>query len=202
MKLKIDTNIVKNYSSIAAGVLIGLGVIINTTSINPWFGATLFSFGLLTIIALALPLYTGRIGFLRKEDNLFSILICNLIGVIITVYAYILANPDFENALEQTSSIKFSKGYFQILICGIFCGMLIHFAVKVKQPIITIMAIVIFISIGAEHCIADFPFLIANFSFTNLIKFLLVILGNSIGAILIEQLTKGESNEICKYNKE
>lgn len=67
--------------------------------------------------------------------------------------------------------------------------MLIHFAVKSKKQVITSMAVMIFILIGAEHCIADMPYLVANFSFINTIKFLLVVLGNSVGAIFIELLT-------------
>ena len=48
-----------------AGFLIGLGVIINTLAANPVLGAFLFSFGLLTIIDLQIPLYTGQIGFIK-----------------------------------------------------------------------------------------------------------------------------------------
>ena len=47
----------------------------------------------------------------------------------------------------------------------------------------------IFILIGAEHCIADFPYLLFNFSIINIIKFISIIIGNSIGAILIERLS-------------
>jgi len=46
-----------------AGFLIGLGVIINTLAANSILGAFLFSFGLLTIIELKLPLFTGQVGF-------------------------------------------------------------------------------------------------------------------------------------------
>jgi formate/nitrite transporter FocA (FNT family) len=52
--------------SIIAGFLIGIGVIINTIATIPFLGALLFSFGLLVIIQLQLPLYTGKIGFLGK----------------------------------------------------------------------------------------------------------------------------------------
>ena len=68
--------------------------------------------------------------------------------------------------------------------------MLIHFAVKNKQTILTIFAVMIFILIGAEHCVADFPYLLFNFSFINVIKLFAIIIGNSIGAILIERLSK------------
>ena len=70
--------------------------------------------------------------------------------------------------------------------------MLIHFAVKVKKPYITAIAVTIFILIGAEHCVADFPYLIVNLSFVNICKLFLVILGNSIGAILIEKVIQNE----------
>lgn len=52
--------------SILAGILIGLGVIINLQSANPIIEALLFSFGLLTIINMQLNLYTGKIGYLNK----------------------------------------------------------------------------------------------------------------------------------------
>ena len=38
------------FNALAAGFLIGLGVIINTLAPDPVLGAILFSFGLLTII--------------------------------------------------------------------------------------------------------------------------------------------------------
>ena len=63
-------------NAVVAGFLIGLGVIINTLAANPVLGAILFSFGLLTIIQLQIPLYTGQIGFIKekKKIDLFLIL--------------------------------------------------------------------------------------------------------------------------------
>ena len=54
------------------------------------------------------------------------------------------------------------------------------------------MAVIIFILIGAEHCIADFPYLITVSNLTNVFKFILIIIGNSIGAIFIEKMIKNE----------
>ncbi len=175
----------KSFNSIIAGLLIGLGVIINTQPQPQILGAFLFSFGLLTIIHLKLPLYTGKVGFL--QDNLFLILLFNLIGIGLTFGAYCIANPGFYKALAAIAAVKFEKTYLQMLFGGIFCGMLIHFAVKCKVSYLTSMAVIIFILIGAEHCIADFPYLLTALSFSNIGKFCMVILGNSIGAILIER---------------
>lgn len=53
-----------------------------------------------------------------------------------------------------------------------------------KNVVITIFCIMIFILSGYKHCIADFPYVLINFN----IKFLCIILGNSLGAILIRKL--------------
>ena len=189
MKSKIDTNTVKNCNgnAIIAGLLIGLGVIINTQTKPPILGALLFSFGLLTIIHLKLPLYTGKIGYLKGKLGL--ILLFNLIGIGITVAAYCLCNFQFYELIHAAAEVKFAKTYLQMLLGGLFCGMLIHFAVKCKVPYLTSMAVIIFILIGAEHCIADFPFLILDFNFVNLLKLISIVLGNSIGAMIINFLS-------------
>ena len=190
MKLKKDINIAKDSNALIAGLLIGLGVIINVQTEPAILGALLFSFGLLTIIQLKLPLYTGRIGFL--SPRLVFILLWNLIGVGFITILYFYSNPDFYNLLLEASINKFDKSYLHFLIGGIFCGILIHFAVKCKVSYLTSMAVIIFILIGAEHCIADFPYLLINFSFINIIKLILVIIGNSIGAIFIERMVTNE----------
>jgi len=177
-----------------AGFLIGLGVIINTLAANPVLGAIFFSFGLLTIIDLQIPLFTGQIGFIKDKDkiDLLNILFYNLIGILICVGLFIIKDPVFRETIIEKANIKFNKNLFQIFIDGFYCGTLIHFAVKCKKQLLTLMAVAIFILIGAEHCIADFPYLIMNPSLINIIKFLLVIIGNSCGAILIENILKKE----------
>ena len=81
-----------------------------------------------------------------------------------------------------------------MLCCGILCGMLIHFAVKCKEMLITVLAVMIFILIGAEHCIADFPYLVMHWSIDSFLKFLCIVVGNSCGAILIENMLKKKGN--------
>lgn len=179
--------------SLLAGILIGLGVIINTQTQVPIIGPMLFSFGLLTIINMQLNLYTGKIGFVQKLKDapfLLTVLIFNLIGIAATVGLYTLATSSFIPLISAAAAIKFSKSIITLFINAIFCGMLIHFAVKNKIHLFTVFAIMIFILIGAEHCIADFPYLLFNFSFMNLLKFIFIIIGNSLGSILIEWLCK------------
>lgn len=173
--------------SILAGILIGLGVIINLTMQNSIYGALFFSFGLITIINMQLSLYTGKVGFLAK--NLSIILLGNFIGVAATIGLYALGNQNFGGLISQAAALKFSKSFLTLFINAFFCGMLIHFAVKNKYLPITIFAVIIFILIKAEHCIADFPYLIFSFSNLNVLKFASIILGNSLGAIMIERLS-------------
>jgi len=173
-----------------------MGVIINTLSNIPELGALFFSFGLLTIIELGLPLFTGKIGFynLSKEQtkNLGIILIGNLLGILLCIFVYDFANPEFFTILQTKAEMKFTKDWLQLAAAGMCCGALIHFAVKAKNYIITILAIVIFILIGAEHCIADFAYLLMTTDPVNLLKFLVIVMGNSLGAIIIENLLNKE----------
>ena len=178
--------------SILAGILIGLGVIINLQSEIPAVGACLFSFGLLVIIHMQLNLYTGKIGFFTEFHEwkfLITVLIFNCIAIAATISLYAIGNQNFVNIIYAAAAAKFSKSILTLFINACFCGALIHFAVKNKVIIFTIFAIMIFILIGAEHCIADFPYLLFNFSIINIIKFISIIIGNSIGAILIERLS-------------
>ena len=100
----IDTNTVINYkSSFVAGILIGIGVIINTVAPVPVVGPLLFSFGLITIIELQLQLYTGKIGF-GFNINLIKVLLGNFIGIGITIGLYILSNPSFYQLLQVSCS--------------------------------------------------------------------------------------------------
>lgn len=179
--------------SILAGILIGLGVLINSQSECSALGALLFSFGLLTIIQMQLYLYTGKIGYfsgLHDIQFLFTVLIFNCVGIAMTIGLYTLGNQNFISIISAAAAIKFSKNILTLFINGFFCGILIHFAVKNKITILTIFAVMIFILIGAEHCIADFPYLLFNFSPISLLKFISIVIGNSLGAILIERLSK------------
>lgn len=56
-----------NNTPMLSGILIGIGVIINTLSSNKYIGAMLFSFALLSIIKLDLQLYTGQIGYIINK---------------------------------------------------------------------------------------------------------------------------------------
>lgn len=181
--------------AVVSGLLIGIGVVINLLAGNKYIGALLFSFALLTIIHNGIPLYTGRIGFIRenKITNLLLILLFNLIGVIIPVLMIVACKPEVRESVVAASEAKFSYEFWQLFLLGALCGVMMLVAVYSKKEIITVFCIMIFILSGFEHCIADFPFLVLNFSWMNLLKFLCIVLGNSAGSIATYELIRKKS---------
>ena len=178
-----------NRTAILSGILIGIGVIINTFSQNKYIGAMLFAFALLTIIKLQLQLFTGQIGyFTEKRFNLKEyalMLLFNFAGVALCTFLALMTKSDTDyNLMIEISNQKFARSYVELLICGLLCGAFMLIAVYAKDTVIVVFCIMIFILSGYEHCVADFPFLLLNLSVENLIKFLLIVLGNSVGSIL------------------
>lgn len=180
--------------SILSGILIGIGNAIYMTLDNHYIGAALFSFALLAIMSNGLPLYTGQIGFIdryRKTD-LIEVLLGNLIGVGIVMSLIIWCNDDLYQAMLVNAEMKFSESILSHFVLGILCGILMFVAVHSKRTVITVMCIMIFILSGYRHCIADFSYYaLLSFNVTNLIKFLCVILGNSVGSIVAYRLVGG-----------
>lgn len=178
--------------SILSGVLIGLGVVINIVSENKYVGSMLFSFALLTIIYNKLPLYTGKIGFIRenKVTQLLLMLIFNFIGSVIPVLMAVYCRDGFYMAVQTAAQAKFAHNYLELFFLGALCGVLMLIAVYSKQTVITVFCIMIFILSGYEHCIADFPIFVFNISAVNIAKFICIILGNSVGSIAAYELMR------------
>ena len=180
--------------SVLSGMLVGIGVVINTVSEDRYAGAMLFSLALLTIIHCGLKLYTGKIGFIRNVpvQDLGIMLLGNLFGVLIPTLAIASQRESVMEKLMEVSENKFSAGFPAMFIFGCFCGVLMFVAVYCKNMVITVFCIMVFILSGFEHCIANFPYLAINFSVVNLGKFLCVVAGNSVGSILTYYLIKDE----------
>lgn len=183
-----------NKTSILSGILVGLGVVINVFSANKYIGALLFSFALLVIMKLQLQLYTGQIGFLLDKKyhivDYISMLLYNMVGALIPTFLLITVNNNLLERMIEISCQKFGHTYYELFIYGLFCGVLMLIAVYSKETIITVFCIMIFILSGFEHCIADYPFLLFNMSLDNIIKFSMIVLGNSVGAIITYSLVK------------
>lgn len=186
MKFVIDIK-----KALYAGILVGIGDIAYITIKNNYIGAMLFSLALLTVINSNLNLYTGKIGFYKKYSFgfLLKILLANLIGIAFVYIIFLQAKEKMFCPSLTTACNKFSCNSFSLFILGLLCGMCMHIAVSNKNKIITVFSIMIFILCGFRHCIADFPFLILDFNFVNLLKFISIVIGNSIGAMIINFLS-------------
>lgn len=182
MKIK-ELNIVK---AILAGFMIGIGGYAYTSQENPYIGAFLFSIGLITVILYKLPLYTGRIAFITKHGwgHILYMLVGNFFGA--AICGIILPC----NTQEIVSN-KLSQSPIETLFLAIGCGLMIYLAVVLYQHTTSLFAIVlpvmVFILSGFEHCIADMYYFVSTdipVSLRSLAFIILVITGNSIGAII------------------
>ena len=199
---------------IFAGLAIGLGSFVFTivstylTSRGGMiFASALFSIGLILVCTLGLQLYTGKVGVVfddrekLKENalNLPIMLAGNAVGAFIlgVICHFIFMNvPDINERIIAISVGKTTSD--TVFLQGIFCGALVYIAVyffknlnNYAMKIIGIItAVTLFVYCGFQHCIANmFYFGMAfNWNIDMLWNLLIVILTNSIGALLIRCL--------------
>lgn len=204
------------FRGIFAGIMIGIGGVVFLSLDNKILGATFFAIGLLSICMFDMYLYTGKIGYVISNKLSYVILlILTLIGNFIGTYlvAFATLNSRINNISEKAkvlSDIKLNDSVISILILSIFCGILMYIAVnsyKTSRDVLgryipIFMCVIVFILCGFEHCIANmFYFSVAgSWSFKVVIYTLVMILGNSIGAIIISVYDKyiREKNEISE----
>lgn len=194
------------YKSIASGLLIALAGSVYLSVDNKYLGALLFSFGLLVICNENLNLYTGKVGYLFNNlksywSKILIILLGNIIGIlIVSLLVYISDLPTLINNSITVVNLKLNHKWYEVLALSIPCGMLMYIAVEgfrtssdnVIKTFVVIMAVMIFIIVGFEHSIANlFYITISNMWSAKALLFeIIMIIGNAIGAILINSLNK------------
>lgn len=192
----------KILSGVSSGVLISIGGAVYLACENKYVGAVLFSVALLSICIKGYSLYTGKIGFLpeKHDKEAVSVLLWGLLGNLIgTLCGGILIRfglPSLGEAAEVLCSNKLTgQDVFSTLIRAFFCGILMYLAVSIyrdKQRVIGILfCIPVFILAGFEHSVADmFYFAAAGIvSVTSVLFILVVLLGNSLGGMLLPLLS-------------
>ena len=196
---------------IFAGLAIGLGSFAFTITkyLLPGtpgaiFASALFSIGLILVCVLGLQLYTGKIGVVfddrekLKENaiNLPIMLVGNAIGAFTLgiLCHFIFMNVEgVNNTILAISNAK--TGSDMVFLEGIFCGALVYIAVYLfknlqnwgMKIIGIIVSVTLFVYCGFQHCIANmFYFGMAfNWNINMLWNLLIVILTNSVGALLV-----------------
>ena len=186
--------------SILAGCMIGLAGVVNLGVDNKFIGAFLFSFGLITILAQGLFLYTGIIGTINLSsewDVLPVIILGNFIGT--NIIAWGIRFTRFGDVLNQNAQVivqnKLADSWFSMLLLSIGCGIMMYLAVKgwlenSDSWLIVILPVMIFILSGFEHSIANmFYFAMAGeYSLKAIGYIFIMLIGNAIGSLAFKQL--------------
>ena len=199
---------------IFAGLAIGLGSLAFTV-VSAYlpsvggkiFASALFSVGLILVCVLGLQLYTGKIGvvfddrekMVENAINLPIMLVGNAIGAFalgILCHFIFKGIPTVADKIVAISVGKTSSE--MVFLEGIFCGALVYIAVYLfknlqnyaMKIIGIITAVTLFVYCGFQHCIANmFYFGMAfNWNIDMLWNLLIVILTNSVGALLVRCL--------------
>ena len=187
-------------NGISAGFVIALGGSVFLACENRYVGAVLFSVALLCICFKGYSLYTGKVGYIpeahgKEEWSVLLLgLLGNLIGTYISGVAVRYAIPAIGETALTICTAKLTQTALSTIIRGIFCGLLMYLAVSIyrdnKTPLGILFCIPVFILSGFEHSIADmFYFAASGIVSMKAFGFIwLVILGNSIGGMLLPAL--------------
>lgn len=195
-------NIKYLIKSILAGIMIGIGGTILLSLENKIMGAFMFAIGLFAIVSTELNLFTGKIGYLfnNKINYLIELgitLVGNFIGTNIVglVLKFTRIYENISAKAQVMCTTKLDDSIISILILSIFCGILMYLAVNgykngkdiLGKNLIVFLAVAVFILCGFEHCVANmYYFSVANMWSAKAFGYLLImVLGNSMGAILI-----------------
>ncbi len=189
--------------SVAAGLFIGIGGTVFLSCDNRVVGAILFSVALLSICYLGLFLFTGKIGYIAVQHDKQSVVsvIVTLIGNILgTLTAGLLTGYMKPAVIETARGLCENKllllAPMQVVVAGIFCGILMYTAVELfktnNTPAGIFFCVPVFILAGFEHSIADMYYFFTARMFTGevLVFLLLVVFGNTIGGMLVPWLKK------------
>ncbi len=188
-----------------AGIIIVIAVVVYLSIENKIVGAFVFNIALVSIVVFDFNLYTGKIGYLLDNGvkyfkYIIILILGNLLGVITASYMFL--GTRYANYLVEKArllvDLKLSDNIISILILSIVCGILMYIGVHgfktVKEEIgkylIIILAIMTFVLIGVEHSIANTVYftLAGGWSLQAFGYFCIMLIGNAIGAILMNTL--------------
>ena len=185
--------------SILAGVMIGLAGVVNLSADNKFLGAFLFSFGLITVIARGLYLYTGKIGMINLSAEWVLIpfyIIGNFLGT--NIVAWSMRCTRFGDTLNQAAQViaqnKLADNWASILFLSIGCGIMMYLAVKGYQDnanwLLVILPVMVFILSGFEHSIANmFYFAMAGEYSLKAFGYIgIMLIGNAIGSLAFKKV--------------
>lgn len=188
--------------AIVAGLVIGIGCTVYLNMDNSIVASFLFGLGLFTIVNFELNLFTGKIGYIGKENYLEILITLVGNGIGVNIMAFLMKQTRLSARLiekaEPIVAAKLNDSYISLFLLAVCCGVLMFIAVATfrKQPNIlgtlaVFLCVSVFILSGFEHCIANmFYFGLVSSPSEYLLPLLIMILGNSTGGIVFRHLTK------------
>ncbi len=185
--------------AVLAGFMICFGCIVFLSCEEKIVGATLFSFGLLTIVCRELWLYTGKIGYLRQVGFLKMVvtILGNLVGSLI-LGSIIRLTRYGEALIAKADALYIAKledSLVSIFILSIACGVMMYLAVdsyrKCKSWLFVILPVVIFIMCGFEHSIANMGYftIAGGWSMKAALYIVAMAVGNGVGSAIMNVAT-------------
>lgn len=151
--------------SVFAGIFIGIAGL-GYLRLGGIEGAVLFCVGLIGCVLFNLKLYTGMIGFIRwrEWDEIPLVILGNICGTGLVALLSLYCLPGIEERAAEIVQARLDKSWFQALLLGIGCGLLMTFAVRNLKPwrkeeektwLPLLFAVPVFITCGFLHSIAD-----------------------------------------------
>ncbi len=188
------------FLAVAAGIFIGVGGSVLLSCDNRYLGAVFFAIALLAICTLGLYLFTGKIGYIWNSHTAVDVcciiagLLGNMAGTWLSATALRFCRAPLIDVVRPMVDAKLAQAPLQSVLTGIFCGLLMYTAVAIYKEKGTHLGILfcvpVFILAGFEHSIADmfYFFLAGEYSLRGVGFILLVILGNTVGGMLLPAL--------------
>ncbi|MBP3322587.1 MAG: formate/nitrite transporter family protein [Clostridia bacterium] len=187
---------------ILAGLCISIGGTVFLSCESKVVGAIFFCVALLAICMCGFALFTGKVGFLaishKKNDfrDVLTSLLGNLIGCVLFGLMIQVGVPKLIPTAQTICTAKLAQTVWEALIRAFFCGVLMYLAVWIyrnkNSSLAIFFCVPVFILSGFEHSIANmFYFSVAGFfTWDALLYIVLIVLGNSVGGLLIPLMLK------------
>ena len=146
-------------SAVMAGFTVGLAAF-GYLCIGGVVGAVVFAFGLLTVVAYKLSLFTGTAGFIKKNEvpSLLLILLGNVIGCLIVSLMTRVSANDLQSAAQGIIQSRIDNGAVRSGVLAIGCGFIMTTAVTFARKgnlLPLLFGVPLFIFSGFPHCLVD-----------------------------------------------
>lgn len=197
------------YKAVLAGIMIGIGGVVYLSCESKLVGAVLFSIGLLTIVLRGFHLFTGKVGYLVVQPLAYlgflaMVWVGNFVGT--GIVGLLMRHTRYAPKALLAAKLweaKAQDSLVSLFILAIFCGMLMYVAVDCckickqdgsLQIAIVVLAVVVFILSGFEHCIANmfYGWFACCWTPDLLLRLVVITLGNAVGGTLVPLVQRWE----------